>query len=50
MPKRYLLWTLPLSYDPNMKCGCCRGTYKEDEEWLECALCDQWFHEDYFYK
>ena len=40
---------LPLSFDVSMTCAKCRGNYKKNEEWLECVICDQWFHEDCFY-
>ena len=35
---------LPLSYKIDQKCRCCKEKYKENEEWLECKFCDQWFH------
>ena len=40
---------LPLAFDVSMTCAKCRGNYKKNEEWLECVICDQWFHEDCFY-
>ena len=39
---------LPLIFDPTMTCAECKGKYQLDEEWLECELCDQWFHEQCF--
>ena len=41
---------LPLSLDSNVLCPCCLQKYKENEEWLECRICDQWFHDECFYK
>ena len=41
---------LPLSYEIDQTCGYCKGRYKGNEEWLECKLCDQWFHEACFEK
>ena len=41
---------LPLSYEIDLTCGCCREIYKGNEELLECKLCDQWFHESSFEK
>ena len=32
------------------KCGYCKERYNGNEDWLECKLCDQWFHEAYFEK
>ena len=40
---------LPLSLDPNVTCAKCCVQYKKNEEWLKCTMCDQWFHEKYFY-
>ena len=40
---------LSLSFDPSMTCAKCRVQYKKNEEWLECTMCDQWFHEKCFY-
>ena len=41
---------LPLSYETDQTCGYCKERYKGNEEWLECKLCDQWFHEACFEK
>lgn len=41
---------LPLAYDPAMTYGYCRMKYQTSEEWFDCKLCEQWFHEDWFYK
>ena len=30
-------------------CRQCLGTYKNGEEWIECPLCNKWFHENCFY-
>ena len=35
---------LPLSYEIDQTCGCCKERYKGYEEWLKCKLCD---HEAY---
>ena len=40
---------LPLSYNPDQICAECHGIYVINEEWLECNLCDQWFHEEWFF-
>ena len=40
---------LPLSYNPDQICAECHGIYVINEEWLECNLCDQWFHEECFF-
>lgn len=40
---------LPLSFDQSMTCAKCRVNYNKNEEWLECNICDQWFHEQCFY-
>ena len=32
------------------ECSTCGKWYTEDgNEWLECPICEQWFHETYFY-
>ena len=36
---------LPLSYESDQTCGYYKEKYKGNEEWFECNLCDQWFHE-----
>ena len=36
---------LPLSYEIDQTCGYYKERYKGNKEWLECKLCDQWFHE-----
>ena len=41
---------LPLSYEIDQTCGYCKERYKGNEDWLECKLCDQWFHEACFEK
>ena len=41
---------LPLSYEIDPTCGYCKERNKGNEEWLECKLCDQWFHEACFEK
>ena len=41
---------LRLSYETDQTCGYCKERYKGNEEWLECKLCDQWFHEACFEK
>ena len=40
---------LPLCYNPDQTCAECHGIYAKNKEWLECNLCDQWFHEEYFF-
>ena len=39
---------LPLSYNSDLKCAECHGTYAAHQEWLKCNLCDQWFHDECF--
>ena len=41
---------LPLSCEIDQTCGYCKERYKGNEEWLECKLYDQWFHEAFFEK
>ena len=41
---------LPLSYKTDQTCRYCKEKYKGNEEWLECKLYDQWFHEAFFEK
>ena len=41
---------LPLSYETDKTCAYCKERYKGNQEWLECKLCDQWFHEACFEK
>ena len=36
---------LLLSYEIDQMCGYCKERYKRNQEWLECKLCYQWFHE-----
>ena len=36
---------LPLSYETDQTSSYCKEKYKGNEEWLECKLYDQWFHE-----
>ena len=31
------------------QCPKCNGFYKEDEEWLCCLVCKNWYHEECFY-
>ena len=40
---------LPLSNNPDQTCAEYHGIYVVYEEWLECNLCDQWFHEECFF-
>ena len=40
---------LPLSLDPSVTCAKYCVQYKKNEKWLKCTMCDQWFHEKYFY-
>ena len=40
---------LSLSFDPSVTCAKCCVQYKKNEEWLKCTMCNQWFHEKYFY-
>ena len=30
-------------------CGYCLGEYQEAEEWLQCPICELWFHNNCFY-
>ena len=32
-------------HDPDNTCGPCRKMYLAKEYWLECKVCEQWFHE-----
>ena len=40
---------LPLAVKPDQTCAHCHGIYIQDPEWMECNLCDQWFHEECFF-
>ena len=40
---------IPLCYNPDQTCTECHGIYAKDQGWLECSLCDQWFHEECFF-
>ena len=42
--------SLPLAYDVEQTCAFCKGIYEGKTEWLECRLCEQWFHERCFKK
>ena len=38
---------LPLLFDVDQTCAFCKATYvalKENEDWLQCKLCEQWLH------
>lgn len=39
---------LPLAFDQENVCAFCRRDYLGHEDWLECQLCEQWFHENCF--
>jgi len=39
---------LPLSFNPDNTCATCKGNYLGHEDWLECKICEQWFHERCF--
>ena len=41
---------LLFTYEIDQTCAYCKERYKGNEEWLECKLCDQWFHEACFEK
>ena len=44
---------LPLLFDVDQTCAFCNAKYvasKEKEDWLQCKLCEQWFHQSYFQK
>ena len=34
----------------NNLCNYCENQYIEDEEWMQCSTCSQWYHEQCFYK
>ena len=40
---------LSLSYDHDQTCTECHGIYAKNQEWLECNLCDAWFHKECFF-
>ena len=40
--------SLPLVYDVDQTCAFCKGKYEGKEDWLECQLCEQWFHQTCF--
>ena len=42
--------SLPLVYDVDQTCAFCKGKYEGKEDWLECQLCEQWFHQTCFEK
>ena len=38
---------LPSPFDVGQTCAFCKAKYvalKEKEDWLQCKLCEQWFH------
>ena len=39
---------LSLMHDPDNTCASCRKPYLAKEDWLECKVCKQWFHERCF--
>ena len=41
---------LPLSCETDQTCSYCKERYRGNEEWLECKLYNQWFHEACFEK
>ena len=41
---------LPLSFDPDQTCAFCKGRYEGKVEWLQCNICEQWFHQHCFHK
>ena len=44
---------LPLLFDVDQICAFCKAKYvasKENEDWLQCKLCEQWFHQSSFQK
>ena len=41
---------LPLNYETDQTCGYCKERCKRNEEWNECKLYVQWFHEACFEK
>ena len=41
---------LPLSFDADETCTFCKGKYENKVEWLQCSICEQWFHEHCFHK
>ena len=40
---------LPLAFNPDQTCAHCHRIYVQDQEWMECNLCNQWFHEECFF-
>ena len=42
---------LPLAFNSDNTCAYCRGKYApNNEDWLNCQLCEQWFHEKCFHE
>ena len=41
---------LPLVFDVDQTCAFCKGQYEDKVEWLQCPLCEQWFHQTCFEK
>ena len=41
---------LPLSYEIDQTYSYCKKRFKGNEEWIQCKLCNQWFHEACFEK
>ena len=41
---------LPLVFDVDQTCGFCKGKYEDKVEWLQCPICEQWFHETCFFE
>ena len=38
---------LPPSFNPDNACAACKDSYLGREDWLECKICEHWFHERY---
>ena len=41
---------LPLPFDTDQTCAFCKSHYEGKVEWLQCKICEKWFHERCFFE